>query len=137
MIEVENWLIPFVGYRAMTIWPFLFVRDDLMVGMRPVDYNHECIHGWQQIEMLLVALVIAAVMAIFGCGWWSLAALPLFFYWYLVEWIIRLFVNGSTAYRNVSFEQEAYLHERDAEYPYERKPFAWLGYLFCSTYKKK
>ena len=39
--------------------------------------------------------------------------LYIFFYlWYVVEWIIRLFMKGN-AYRNISFEREAYSNEDD------------------------
>ena len=89
MIKVFNWAIPIVGYKAMTVWPFLFIRDDLMVPMNEVDYNHEEIHGRQQIEMLIVGAVIALILFVWGCGWWSLMALPVFFYWYVTEWFIR------------------------------------------------
>lgn len=133
MIKIENWLIPFVGYKCMTVWPFLFVRDDLMVPMRPVDYRHENIHGCQQMEMLLVGVVIAAVLVILGCGWWSLLGIPVFFYWYLVEWLCKLIITGLSqkkAYRSISFEQEAYEFEYDEYYLKRRKPFAWKRYIF-------
>lgn len=134
MIKVFNWAIPIVGYKAMTVWPFLFIRDDLMVPMKDVDYNHEEIHGRQQIEMLIVGAVIALILFVWGCGWWSMLALPVFFYWYVTEWFIRIF-TGKKAYRNISFEQEAFINERDMDYISMRKPFAWVRFLFRTTYK--
>ena len=41
MILVNNKIIPFKGYKAVTIWPFIFVREPL----NEVDLNHENIHG--------------------------------------------------------------------------------------------
>ena len=53
----------------------------------------------------------------------------LFFYvWYVVEWIVRLFGSGN-AYRNISFEQEAYDNEGDLQYLSTRKPYCWTKYL--------
>ncbi len=55
--------------------------------------------------------------------------LYVFFYlWYLIEWLIRLFGKGN-AYRNISFEKEAYLHDHNRNYLNERKPYDWLKYL--------
>ncbi|MBP7342210.1 MAG: hypothetical protein PHG54_07520 [Smithellaceae bacterium] len=53
----------------------------------------------------------------------------IFFYlWYLVEWLIRLFGRDS-AYRRISFEREAYLHEQDGSYLQRRKPYEWVKYV--------
>ena len=55
--------------------------------------------------------------------------LYVFFYvWYVVEWLVRLFMKGN-AYRNISFEREAYGNERYIAYIGERKRYAWVGYL--------
>jgi hypothetical protein len=43
MIIIKNKFIPFKGYKAITIWPFIFVKSDL----NNVDLNHEKIHGRQ------------------------------------------------------------------------------------------
>lgn len=40
------------------------------------------------------------------------------------------------AYRDISFEQEAYYHEEDMKYLKNRKHYAWIKYLF-KTYKRK
>lgn len=132
MIKIENWMIPFVGYKMMTAWPFLFVRDDLMTPPSDIDFNHEEIHGRQQKEMLVVGAVIGVFLAAMNCGWWSLLACPIYFYWYVLEWIIRLIVTGfsqTKAYYNISFEQEAYSHEGEMDYYKKRRPFSWLSYL--------
>lgn len=76
---------------------------------QPHEVNHEFIHTLQQWEM----------------GY-------LFFYlWYGVEYLVRLIQcrNADQAYRRISFEQEAYKHERDSEYLRRRRPFAWHKYL--------
>lgn len=70
------------------------------------EKRHEYIHTLQQREMLFV----------------------FFFIWYVAEWLVRLAIyrNFYRAYRNISFEREAYLHQDDEDYPKKRKHFAFL-----------
>ena len=112
----------------MTVWPVIFVRSDARERFIIVDENHESIHGAQQKEMLVVGAVITIILFLLGCGWWSLLALPVFFWWYIIEWFIRfLMYNTQTeAYRNISFEQEAYLNEADFHFLSKRKCFGWV-----------
>lgn len=58
--------------------------------------NHEKIHLRQQAEMLIL----------------------LFFLWYAIEYLLRLakYREHDKAYRNISFEREAYAHEHDDNY---------------------
>ena len=114
---VYNNIIPFKGYLAMCVFPFIFVRKDAR-AIKTTDINHETIHGKQQIEMLLV----------------------LFFVWYGIEWFVRLVAygfDGHLAYKNISFEQEAYLHEDDLIYLNNRKLFASWQYLFKTSFIRK
>ena len=114
---VYNNIIPFKGYLAMCIFPFIFVRKDAR-ALKTTDINHETIHGKQQIEMLWV----------------------LFFVWYGIEWFVRWVAycfDGHLAYKNISFEQEAYLHEDDLIYLNNRKLFASWKYLFKTSFISK
>lgn len=126
MLIIHNHIIPLDGFEALTVWPFIFVRSK---NFDEVDENHERIHGRQQLEMLVVGIVLSVVLCSTGCGWWSLFALPIFFYWYLLEWSVRLVFLPGNAYRQTSFEAEAYNHEDDMYYLRHRKPFAWIKYL--------
>ena len=103
MKVIKNGIIPLKGYKAMTVWPFIFARDEL----DDVTLNHEKIHGRQQLEMLWV----------------------LFFVWYVVEWAVKLFVGMGNAYRRISFEREAYGHEAEPDYLKRRKMWAWWRYV--------
>lgn len=98
MIIVKNNIIPFKGFIAITIWPFIFTRKEL----NDIDRNHEEIHGVQQKELLLIFFYII----------------------YIIEWFIRLFINKGNAYKNISFEKESYKHEKDLDYLKTRKHFA-------------
>ena len=103
MIIVKNKIIPFNGYKAMTIWPFVFVRSELS----EIDMNHEKIHGRQQVEMLWL----------------------LFFIWYGVEYLLRAVFGGYNPGKNVSFEREAYDKDVDLNYLKHRRFWAFLKYI--------
>lgn len=129
MVVIKNKILPMSGYKALTLWPFIFVRaDETFAGD---DNRHEHIHLRQQIEMLIVAIIITLVLTYSGCGWWSLLALPLYFYWYFIEWLVRSaqFRNFHKGYHQISFEREAYTKQSDASYLSRRKMFTWIKYL--------
>lgn len=131
MIKIVNPFIPMSGYTALTLWPFVLVRTDQAHRYNKITDRHERIHARQQIEMLAVGCAVAAVLAVCGAGWWSLAAVPLYLWWYAVEWLLRVMWSGSNAwaYRHLAFEREAYAHQGAPGYLDGRKPFAWLKYL--------
>ena len=104
---IRNNIIPFKGYKAINLFGILFVRNDAVLGS--VDINHEEIHSEQMKEMLY-----------------------LFFYlWYVIEWVVRLiqYRDAHTAYRNISFEREAYTNQSNLGYPEGRGRYAWVKYL--------
>lgn len=108
MITIYNNLIPFKGYKAMCVFPFIFVRKDVR-SLTVNDINHEKIHGKQQKETLFL----------------------LFYLLYGIEWIIKVvyYRNRNTAYKNVSFEREAYDNQGDITYLDKRKLFSWVKYI--------
>lgn len=138
---IFNAIIPFKGFKAITIWPWIFARIECMERWMKEDEWHETTHLRQQAETLVVSLVVLLVLAAFGIvSWWWLIAVPFVFYtFYLLEYLVRIPICGfdtRLAYHNISAEQEAYLHEKDATYNSERKPFRWLGYLFCNSFMR-
>jgi len=141
MIKVFNNIIPFEGYIAITVMPFIFVRKDLAHKYDTATDRHEHIHGRQQLEFLVVALALmAGIILISGISWWWLCASPvLYFIWYGIEYLIRdlAYGNDEEAYRNVSFEQEAFLNEGNSTYLSHRKPFAWVRYIPFKTYRHR
>ena len=106
---VFNNIIPFPGFMAMCLFPYIFVRKAAASRYNVVANNHEHIHAEQQKEMLIV----------------------LFLIWYVAEWLCRLvqYRHGKQAYRNISFEREAYANEKDLGYNQKRKHFAHLKYI--------
>lgn len=127
---IFNDTIPFKGFIAMCLWPFIFVRNNAASHYNTVANNHEHIHAEQQKEMLLVGIVLAAIGYVF-VGLWALLFVPLFFWWYGIEYLYRLcqYRNTKKAYRNISTEREAYTNEKDLIYLTNRRRFAWIKYL--------
>jgi hypothetical protein len=125
--------IPLKGFVALTLWPWIFVREDKSAKFTPMMKRHEATHAHQQIDCLAVGAIIAVVMLIAGYGWWSLISLGLFFELYILEFLIKLpFCHFDTnrAYMSISTEQEAYEHQDEIYYNDVRRHFAWLKYVF-------
>lgn len=134
MVIVKNKIIPPAGIKALTAWPLLFVRAR---KMSEEDMRHEEIHGEQQKELLAVGVGTAIVLAMLGCGWWSLLALPMFLWVYGGMWlwqVITLACKGTgqvwrAAYRRNPLEREAYFFEGDSGYLSRREWFAWKHFM--------
>lgn len=96
------------NFNAIAIWPFI-ILESKDLGTDNILIYHEKIHLQQQKEMLFL----------------------LFFIWYILEFLVKLFVYKNTmiTYRNLSFEREAYDHENDLNYLHNRKFWNFLKYL--------
>lgn len=96
------------GFNGITLWPFVVLRKREMKE-DAVMLNHEKIHLRQQIEMLV---------------------LP-FYLWYVIEFLIRWFQykNRHTAYRNISFEREAYSFQNNFKYIKRRQFWAFVRFI--------
>ena len=107
MILIYRHIVP-KGYSGITLFPFVFLKSaDLK--HRETLINHEKIHLRQQLELLVI----------------------LFYLIYLVEFLIRLiqYKNWSLAYKNISFEREAYQNEHDISYLERRTIWQFLKYI--------
>ena len=106
---IYNSIIPFKGFKAMNFFGLLFVRNDLKSHLTNTTLNHEAIHTEQYKEMFWIGFII----------------------WYLTEWFIRLLFcfDSHEAYRNISFEKEAYANQNDNDYLSKRKHWSWVKYL--------
>ncbi|MEZ7499165.1 hypothetical protein QO200_10475 [Flavobacterium sp. Arc3] len=104
---VAKYLIP-RGYRGLTAFPFVLVKYSEDKGNK-VFINHEKIHLRQQLELLIFP----------------------FFIWYFLEYLVRLvqYKNRDLAYRNISFEREAYANESDIFYLKKRRFFSFIKYI--------
>ena len=105
MKVIVNNIIPFKGFAGINLFGLLFVRKGVVVSERMI--RHETIHTKQMKELLFVPFYIL----------------------YVFEWLVKLCFYGKQAYRNISFEREAYSNESDLNYLGNRKWFAFLKYI--------
>jgi len=100
----------FMKVGGITLFPYIFLREkyrdySFYKRQAPRIINHESIHIEQQKELLVIG----------------------FYLMYFIEWIVRLFMKGN-AYKNLSFEREAYGNESNLSYLKTRKRFTFLKY---------
>lgn len=103
---VINKIIPFgKNFYAINLFGVLFVKGPCS----PMLINHEKIHTAQMKDLLYLFFYLA----------------------YVVEWLVRLlqFRNGYEAYRNISFEREAYANEMNLKYLEERGWYSFMKYF--------
>ena len=117
--------------NAMAVWPFIIVKKSRAKYFTARVERHERIHLAQQEELLPVAVVLAAVLVAAGSGWWSLLALPLYFWLYAILFVWKFLGcwNWLMAYQRNPLEMEAYSYECHVFYLGHRKHFAWFGFL--------
>lgn len=105
-IRKMNWFVKLLtldNVRGITLAPFgIYIKDEYLNYKYIV--NHEKIHWKQQIEMLII----------------------FFYLWYIIEWFIKLFSYGTKAYRNISFEREAWNNQYTPNYVKSRKKYVWI-----------
>jgi hypothetical protein len=104
VVIVSKYLIP-KGYAGLTLYPFVFLKNKRFKS-NEVVLNHERIHLRQQKELMI---------------------LP-FYLIYGFEFLLRLtqYKNWPDAYRNISFEREAYENEKNRDYLKSR---SWLSFI--------
>ncbi len=96
------------GFTGIALFPFIILRHKSLKENK-VLINHEKIHLRQQLELLIV----------------------FFYFWYAIEFLVRLlqYKNKNRAYRNISFEREAYTNEKNLNYLKKRSLFGFLRFF--------
>ncbi|MCH5245987.1 MAG: hypothetical protein J1E84_05955 [Muribaculaceae bacterium] len=104
-IIVRSNLIP--NGVCVNIFGTLWARKNLKINTYVV--NHEKIHTAQMLELLVIPFYII----------------------YVIEWLIRFcqYRNQHQAYRNISFEREAYSNDSNLNYLSGRSCFSWIKYI--------
>jgi hypothetical protein len=99
---IRNNFFPFGGFKAINIFGVLFCKKKAKLSKTLI--NHESIHTAQMKELLYLPFYII----------------------YVVEWLIRFICirDAHSAYRKISFEEEANTNEKNLDYLKERKHFA-------------
>lgn len=117
-------LLLFSGYTTIMLFCFILTK---LNTLPPSTLRHENIHRRQYVECAALSLPLVLLLC-WLVSWWFLLLLPMFYYvLYVGEWLVRLFRPGN-AYRNISFEKEAYQNQHNPGYLSERKWFAWMKY---------
>ncbi|MFV8226249.1 hypothetical protein [Christiangramia aquimixticola] len=108
MILIVNKKLLSGRFKGISLWPFV-ILESKQLKENSFFLNHEKIHLRQQLELLLI----------------------FFYVWYAIEFFIRYLSckDGMLAYRNISFEKEAYRREYNLKYLKERPFWAFLKYL--------
>ena len=86
---------------GMALFPFILIRPG---HGSPTLLRHEQIHIQQQLELLVIP----------------------FYLLYLMEYLIKCMLKRGNAYRDISFEQEAFAMQNQTK----RKLFGWVPYVF-------
>lgn len=104
MIIIKGIKLPKIS--GIALWPFILLKPK-KPGL--IIINHEKIHLQQQLELLI---------------------LP-FYLWYLTEWFFLYlkYRDFDKAYRNISFEKEAYQNEDNLGYLKNRRFWSFTKYL--------
>lgn len=105
---IYNKYLPVKGFTAINICGVVFARNEYKPVIERTK-RHEAIHTRQIIELLVV----------------------FFYLWYGIKWIVRLiqYRSKKEAYRNISFEREAYSNDQDETYLKKRKRYMFVRYL--------
>ncbi len=108
MFVIVNRFLLRKAFNAIALWPFIILKE-ARYKKDTVLMNHERIHLRQQLELWVV----------------------FFYVWYLAEYLVRLiqYKDRHQAYKNISFEREAYAHEGDFEYLKGRRYWGFFRYL--------
>lgn len=103
MIVLLRWL----WVDGLTIYPFIFIKKDAYSIWL---LNHECIHIEQQKECLFIFAYLI----------------------YALEFIAKLiyYKSPAKAYKNISFEREAFIYEAHVGYIKYRKRYNWIKYIW-------
>lgn len=90
------------------MFPFILLRKKEL-RHNQILINHEKIHLRQQLELLIIP----------------------FYIWYLSEYYIKYlkYKDPERAYRNISFEREAYENDQNLDYLKTRKFWSFISYL--------
>lgn len=106
--------LPVKGFRAINLFGLIFARKEHGPLCEDI-LNHESIHSRQIAELLVVG----------------------FYVWYITEWLIRWmqYKDRLLAYRNISFEREAFANDENKQYLKNRPLWAFIRYVNKSSYR--
>ena len=106
MPVIKNKILP-IGkdFYAINLFGIIFAKGECSA----ITLNHEKIHTRQMLELFVIP----------------------FYLLYVIEWLVRIvkYKDKVKAYRNISFEREAYANQNNLNYLKKRKLFSFTKYL--------
>lgn len=107
MILISRHIVP-KGYDGITLYPFIFLKENSLKNDK-ILVNHEKIHLQQQKELGVI----------------------FFFILYGLEYLFYFikYKKHHKAYHAISFEREAYHHQKNIRYLSTRKSWSFRKYL--------
>lgn len=108
MLIVKIKFLQKTSLEGITLFPFIFLRPNVMQDDSRELINHERIHLSQQRELLVV----------------------FFYLWYFIEFLYYYLLTFQLkkAYRNICFEREAYANQSNLNYLNTRKFWNFLKF---------
>ena len=106
----------FFKIGGISLFPFVVMRTYFLQDLpfwknrKKRTINHETIHFQQQLELLVIPFYILYILEYF---------LKFFFYFSITK-----------AYRNISFEREAFNNQDNFKYLETRKRYNWIKLIF-------
>lgn len=129
----------FNGYSTIMLFGSIFTKYNKEQIERTNTINHESIHVEQYKTITLLSLIFSLFIGCFINDWEvfiinSLISLFIYYIWYCLEFLIKLICIGNwkKAYKNISFEVEAYKNEKNNSYLDYIKVngIEWYKYIF-------
>lgn len=106
---IYNSVFPKKKIAAINLFGFVFARKEYNPLSARIK-NHESIHTAQMKELFYI----------------------FFYLWYGIEWLILWVGYGfksNKAYKNISFEKEAYSNDNNPDYLKSRKRYSFFSYF--------
>lgn len=134
-IRYNSWIarnLLFSGYQTITLAAWVCTKCKSKEEMPQWMRNHECTHARQWVECMIASGTIIWALVLFAgiSAWWFCVAFLAFYILYVLEYLIKLIFYGTEAYRNISFEREAYACQTDDHYLENGDYFVWAKYIF-------
>ena len=107
-MSIYNKWLPIKRYTAMVLFLIIFARKEKK-PLKSKTIRHEKIHARQQLELLIIP----------------------FYLWYGIEYLINLIIYSGPkeAYRNISFEKEAYEGQNVQDYLKSRGAYSFIKFI--------
>lgn len=138
----ESWIAEYLllpSFSTITLFAWIFTKFS-KERMKKSTIKHEFAHVRQWSELTISSGVLIWIGMLFFnySAWWFVLSPFIFYLWYLIEFAIKGIYSFSTKkdydpYKELSFEREARLAEKDGDYLENSYYFAWFKFIVVKT----